>query len=386
MDKAEKLFSKVSKDYTLEQCNTDFNEWIKSKKTELSGGESAYNRIDEKGNVYQAVSMGWPNKKKAPDEYFIPLIHPITKKPCPVPEKGWRNPPATMKELNDKGLIIYGIDETTQPRRKYLLKENMYENIPSLLYFGGSDTDLLSKMKIPFDTPKVVDICKEHIKSFSYNDSIIMDFFSGCCTTAHAVMELNAEDENSNRKFIMVQLPVDVNKEVSSGTDKFKTICDIGKERIRKASEQLSKNPKNKNFDNGFRVYKLTESNFTKYKPVKGQGKEALNEVMKAFGAAVDPLIDGWKIENVLEEIKLRQGFALDCQVDEVKEITTNKIWHLVDSVRPITLYVCLDEKINQKTVDTLKIGKDDKFICLNSAIDDTTYARLADKEKVQTL
>lgn len=83
--------------------------------------------------------MAWPNNKKAPDDYFIPLIHPETGKPCPVPEKGWRNPSKTMKKLLDKDLVVFGVDETTQPRRKYLLEENITENLSSLLYYGGSD-------------------------------------------------------------------------------------------------------------------------------------------------------------------------------------------------------------------------------------------------------
>ena len=103
--------------------------------------------IDSKGEPYQSVSMSWPNKKKAPDEYFIPLIHPKTLKPCPVPARGWRNPPATMSALLEANMIIFGPDETTQPRRKYLLRENMYENIPSLAYNGGSDTEMLHNRK-----------------------------------------------------------------------------------------------------------------------------------------------------------------------------------------------------------------------------------------------
>ena len=79
--------------------------------------------------------MAWPNKKKAPDDYFVPLIHPITKKPCPVPDRGWRKPSATMKRMLENGQIIFGKDETTIPNSKYLLKENLYETIPSLLYF-----------------------------------------------------------------------------------------------------------------------------------------------------------------------------------------------------------------------------------------------------------
>ena len=263
LDKAARLFAKVSSNYTLEMCNSDFSEWIKSKKTELSGGESAYNKIDENGDVYQSVSMAWPNKKKAPDEYFIPLVHPITKKVCPVPERGWRNPPTTMKELENKGLIIYGSDESTQPRRKYLLKDNMFENIPSLIYYGGSDIDILTEMKIPFDTPKVVDIVKEHIQSLSNNDSFILDFFSGSATTAHAVMQLNAED-GGNRKFILVQLPEETTEDSEAYKAGYKNICEIGKERIRRAGKKIKdKSPlTTQNLDTGFRVFRVDSSNY----------------------------------------------------------------------------------------------------------------------------
>ena len=139
--------------YSLEQANKDFSQWI-NLQTNFSGGEKAYNKIDENGEVYRPVSMAWPNKSKAPDEYFIPLIHPITKKECPIPERGWRNPRATMELLLTNGLILFGKDETTQPTRKYLLKDNMYENISSLLYYGGSDIELLKSLKIPLTITK----------------------------------------------------------------------------------------------------------------------------------------------------------------------------------------------------------------------------------------
>ena len=206
--------------------------------TDFSGGEKAYNRIDENGDVYRPVSMAWPNKKKAPDDYFIPLIHPVTGKECPIPERGWRNPSSTMQKMLESGLILFGKDETTIPNSKYLLKENMYENIPSMLYYGGSDTDLLSQLGIPFDTPKVVDICAEHIKSFSSNGDVILDFFSGSATTAHAVMQLNAED-GGHRKFIMVQLPEKCDEASEAYKAGYKNICEIGKERIRRAGEKI---------------------------------------------------------------------------------------------------------------------------------------------------
>lgn len=195
LEKARQLFAKISFSYTLDDANSDFAAWMRAQ-TDFSGGEKAYNKIDENGDVYRPVSMAWPNKKKAPDDYFVPLIHPITHKECPVPERGWRNPSATMQRMMNEGRILFGKDETTIPNSKYLLKENMYENIPSLLYFGGSDTDLLSEMGIPFDTPKVVSICAEHVASFTGKDDIILDFFSGSATVAHAVMQQNANDGN----------------------------------------------------------------------------------------------------------------------------------------------------------------------------------------------
>ena len=76
--------------------------------------------------------MAWPNKKRAPDSYFIPLIHPTTLKACPVPERGWRNPPRTMERLLREERVIFGVDETTQPRRKYFLHEVQTENVPSI--------------------------------------------------------------------------------------------------------------------------------------------------------------------------------------------------------------------------------------------------------------
>ncbi len=265
LKKASQLFKKINNGYSLEDVNSEFQSWLKTLDG-LSGGEKAYCQIDENGDVYRLVPMTWPNKKKAPDEYFIPLIHPITGKPCPVPARGWRNPPSKMNELLSKGLIIFGKDETTIPNRKYLLKDNMFENIPSLLYNGGSDTKLLEQMNIPFDTPKMVSICKEHIAAFTDDGDIIMDFFSGSCTVAHAVMELNFET-NSHRRFIMVQIPEVCPEDSPAKKQGFNTICDLGIARIRAAAKIIKPNSNQTTIDGsssidlGFRVFKQDISN-----------------------------------------------------------------------------------------------------------------------------
>ncbi|MCX7190661.1 MAG: site-specific DNA-methyltransferase, partial [Methylotenera sp.] len=159
--------------YDLKLVNQEFQSWLK--KQDFSAGEKAYKYIDQNGEVYRGVSMAWPNKELAPADYFIPLIHPATKKDCPVPARGWRNPPSTMKELLKKDLILFGIDENKQPERKYLLKENMNENTPSIYNYGSSDDDFFSNIGITFPYAKPVEVAKYLISSIHPKAKVILD-------------------------------------------------------------------------------------------------------------------------------------------------------------------------------------------------------------------
>ncbi len=185
---------------TLEQIRVDFKNWMKN--TDFSGGEKAYDKIDDSGRVYRLVSMAWPNKKKAADEYFTPLIHPKTKKSCPVPQRGWRYSLDSMSKLLGKNLIAFGKDESTQPQRIYYLDENMTENIHSIIRYGKSDDPLLRDLNLVFENPKPVEHVKNILQGLTNKNSIILDFFAGSGTTGHAVMELNKEDKG-NRRFML---------------------------------------------------------------------------------------------------------------------------------------------------------------------------------------
>ena len=217
-----------------------------------------------------------------------------------------------------------------------------------------------------------------------------MDFYSGSCTTAHAVMKINKENENSKRKFIMVQLPVETDLEVGQNTKKFPNICEIGKERIRVAGNYLKEDSAKKDFDIGFKVYRLQNSNFVKYTPVEGQNEDSQNKLFEEFEKNQIPLVQGWKAENVLTEIILKQGFALDCTKEKVDSFKKNTIWKITDSAdtvsKKIKLYVCLDNFIEEETIKNLTLNDDEKFICLDAAIDDSAYARLADKGRIETI
>lgn len=343
--KARSLYGKISPTYSLEDANREYKAWIKTK-TELTGGEKAYSNIDEQGRVYQPVSMAWPNKKKAPDDYFVPLIHPITEKPCPVPPRGWRNPSSTMQDLLDKGLILFGTDESTQPRRKYLLDENMMENIPSLLYNGSSDTAMLERMGTPFDTPKVTAVCQEHIQALTSDDDIILDFFSGSATTAHATMAANAAD-GASRRFIQVQLP----ELCPSGSEPksmgFDNLCEIGQKRIREAGAVTQECS-----DIGFRVFILEDSGINKPKP-----GELLLNMVKPERSELD----------IVFEMMLKWGLELTLPVEK-SDAAGYPIW----SVACDELVCCMSKGLSIEALEAIAGMEPRRVLILDSVLDDT--------------
>ena len=174
------------------------------------------------------------------------IIHPITGLPCKLPKGGWRFGQDKLPQLLRENRIHFGEDETKVPCLKRYLKETEYEVVSSVFYKDGRGAskrlEQLMECKC-FDFPKDEEIIKKFISlvtSYPNSDSIILDFFSGSATTAHAVMQLNAEDRG-HRKFIMVQLPEPTDEKSEAYKAGYKNICEIGKERIRRAGQQVLK-------------------------------------------------------------------------------------------------------------------------------------------------
>ena len=324
-----------------EQAKSEYKKWLKEKEKDLSGGERAYSLIDSSGKIYQPVSMAAPDKPET--RSHRPLIHPITGKPCPVPAKGWRYKDDAMDALLCKNKIEFGKDETTQPRQKYYLEENMLEAVSSLLYYGGSDDAL----GLPFDNPKPVYVAKKIIKTVDSNsteDNTILDFFSGSATTAHAVMQLNAED-SGNRKFIMVQLPEETAEDSEAFKAGYKNICEIGKERIRRAGKKIKADSPltTQDLDIGFRVLKCDESN---YKPVAFAPKDYTQESLDMF------------LDNIKEE---RTGLDLlfDCMMRWGLELSLPYTTQKVDgctiyNVDDGNLVACFDGVVTSAVIDAI--------------------------------
>ena len=390
---------------------------------EVEGAEFKY--FDEKGgfnltglrnrNVQAFNSTNRPNLRYP---FYVDLQHPDKNGFYPVtPEetKNWQKVEASTvdglksvwrwakdKALAEKdSLLAYkGNDEEI----RIFQKDRSLTQAPKSVWSGkeiisnkGTKEvqDLLGKGV--FDFPKPVELIKTIIETGSNENDIIMDFFSGSATTAHSLFKL-AMEQQKQRKFILIQLPYKLEKNSIAAKAGYSNICEIGKERIRRAGAKILEESKsNKDMfsednplDVGFKVYRLQNSNFLKYTPVEGQNEDSQNKLFDEFEKNQIPLVQGWKAENVLTEIILKQGFALDCTKEKVDSFKKNTIWKITDSAdavsKKIKLYVCLDNSIEEETIKNFTLNDDEKFICLDAAIDDSAYARLADKGRIETI
>lgn len=209
----------------------------------------------------------------------------------------------------------------------------------------GTNEDAYEELEGIFDIKRLFDYSKPtnlicylaKAATHFYKDAIILDFFSGSATTAHAVMQLNAED-GGNRKFIMVQLPEPTDEKSEAYKAGYKNICEIGKERIRRAGGKIKEEYKDKenieNLDIGFKVFKLDTSNIRKWQPDYDNLEQSLLEY-------VDNYVEGRTELDVVYEIMLKYGLDLTYPVDEFT-IEQKKVYSIGFGM----LMICLDNEI----------------------------------------
>lgn len=297
-----------------------------------------YTMCDKKG-VFQLVSMGGVDKGNR----ATVLYHPITKKSCMMPQGGWRYKEDMLQKLVENDEIYYGEDETCIPRRKYYLQD-YFMQIPKGVNFYDTQNDVrfLKENGIPFDFPKP----KDYIAYFASminlkNDDIVLDFFSGSATTAHAVMQLNAEDGGS-RRFIMIQIPEPCAENSEAYQAGYRNICEIGKERIRRAGQAIKQEngEKVKNIDIGFRVLKLASSNMKEvyYKP-----ELYTQTLLSSFEDNIKP--DRTSLD-LLFQVMLDLGKPLSAKIEE-REFNGKRVYLVNDA----DLVACFDENVTEETV-----------------------------------
>lgn len=285
---------------------------------------------------------------------YYDVVSPTTGKVFNVPlGKHWVYAPDTMKRLLAENRIYFGKDGNAFPAIKQFLSDVSGRRASSLLlYQDYGHTDMAKKdliklfsdlEKVPFDTPKPVKLVKMLAILGSEKNDIILDFFAGSATTAQSIMELNKEDAESQRKFILVQ--VDEKLENNPGATKIglNTISDVATERIRRAGKKVKEEAglAGQNLDIGFRVLKLDSSNMADvYYTPQESGQQTL------FAENVKPDRSN---EDLLFQVMLDLGIELSAKI-EAKQIA-GKTVHFVDGNY---LVACFDSEINESSIQEI--------------------------------
>ena len=186
-----------------ERAKQEFRTWV-NKKEGLTGGERAYNLLDENGRVFQSVAMGAPEPRADP-KFHVPLIHPITGKNCPVPANGWSRTPETLQKLIARDEVLFGNDDSVQPRKKVYLSADTGRQLSSVISDSSRGKSDLDKIGLEFPYSHPLSLYEELFGAAAKPRDVVLDHFAGSGTTGHAIMNLNRED-GANRKFILVEM------------------------------------------------------------------------------------------------------------------------------------------------------------------------------------
>ena len=349
------LLQKYGQD--IETIQRELRNWIKEN-AEILKGVSHYDNVDEKGvfhdgDIANTVFGG----------YKYDVHHPITGKICKIPDKGFRYPEKTMRDMIKNGEIMFGDDETTLIKPKKRL-ENAKDVLRSVIYEDGRSStkqfEALMARDI-FQNPKSTTILSRLFNFVVEDGDIVMDFFSGSASTAECIMNLN-EKKHSNIHYILVQIPESIDKVLLTAKDKAKktaqnaikfldsigkphTICEIGKERIRRAGKKIKEDSPltTQDLDTGFRVLKLDSSNMEDiyYTP---------KDISQAnLFSLLDNVKSDRTAEDLLFQVMLELGATLDSKI--ATEVVAGKtIYNVADGY----LVACFDKDVTDEVVTTI--------------------------------
>lgn len=292
-----------------------------------------------------------------PNQYYD-LVDPKTGKIYkPNYNRVWSYIPESMNHLIAENRIVFPEDTSKRPMKKRFASELDSRTNPESTWLDkvGMNTEGTKQMyelfgKTFFSYTKPVSLIKELVLQVVDKDDIVFDFFSGSATTAHAVMQLNMEEignwgGHANRKFIMVQLPEQTDANSEAYKAGYKTICEIGEERIRRAGKKIKeKSPlTTADLDIGFRVFKVDSSNMEDvyYRPADyNQGQ------MELFADNIKP---DRTPEDLLFQVMLDLGILLSSDIQET-EIAGKKVFSVEDGY----LIACFDAEVTEETVKAI--------------------------------
>ena len=258
------------------------------------------------------------------------------------------------------------VDNENRPIERAAPHKNLIQNI--LNANAAATMKELFETNKYFDYSKPIELLKYLVSLVPFNvDEIILDFFSGSATTAHAIIQLNAED-GGNRKFIMVQLPEETDEKSEAYKAGYKNICEIGKERIRRAGKKIKEENKDKegieNLDIGFRVLKCDSSNMKDVYYSPADYKTDL------FSSLTDNIKEDRTPEDLLFQVMLDLGVPLSSKIEE-STIAGKRVFNVADGF----LIACFDENVTEETIKTIAQKKPHYFVMRDSSMADDSVA-----------
>lgn len=356
---------------------------------------------DPRGPWTSANMVGLATADARPNLHYD-LINPSNGINYGCPAKGWRYDRNTMKKLIEDGRVLWPDSPDGRPRKKSFLAE-ISDNLPGYssvlpdgVYTNTATKEIVSLLNGHwFDFPKPTAILKELIAQTTNGDDIILDFFSGSATTAHAVMQLNAED-GGNRRFIMVQLPEVCDDNSEAFKAGYRTICEIGKERIRRAgNEILEKGVKkwlvkdyeetdtgakmtvnlndlekpDRSFDAGFRVFKLDSSNLKIWDNAPIPNGDLLELENRLMGM-LDCVKTGRTDLDVVYEVMLKLGQDM-CETIVPIDLSDGRIVYGVGA--DVTFIVCLAQHITPEDAEAMAEYAPGRIVFSDRCFDNAT-------------
>lgn len=286
------------------------------------------------------------------------------------PTNGWRWSEESLRDKISTGEIKFKSDNSGIIRKIYLCDQpgRTPENLWEGQQFGTTRQaaslikNLFDGVQV-FDTPKPIELIKKMLEIATGQDSIVLDFFSGSATTAHAVIQLNAED-GGHRKFIMVQLPEKTDEKSEAYKFGYKYINEIGKERIRRAAKKIAEeNPETK-FDGGFRVLKCDSSNMKNvyYNPAEYEPS--------LFTSLEDNIKEDRTSEDLLFQVMLDLGVLLSSKIEETT-IAGKRVFNVEDNY----LIACFDDNVTEEVITEIAKQKPYYFVMRDSSMANDSVA-----------
>ena len=318
----------------------------------------------------------------------------------------WRPPPgryprysrATLQRLVDEGQIYLDPNGKNTPQRKTYWSESGDRMRPTTFWpyqdYGSTrqaNAELRALLgRAIFDNPKPVKLIRTMADLVTDGNDLVMDFFSGSATTAHAVMELNAQD-GGKRRCLSVQFPEVLPEDGEAYKAGFRTIADIGRERLIRAGKKIRESQNGNMFaaetDTGFRRFCWSESALGNWPIMTAKDGDAkwmrAMEKRRKLLASAEPL-------SILTEVMLREGYPLCARIEEISakdpdgEIPPSRVFRVTDPESGAQFYFCPEAAFPLKIGDALGLGRDDLFICREDAMTDSVAATISRRHRLR--